>query len=99
MGSARFQRAAIGISADRIKPQQDAAAARKMRALPRASSLSCGAHRAHAGLRLRREIYEPDDSRDVNSTIEKFLGRKQSIQQFLKKIGINDKNTSVTSSS
>ncbi|PYL71247.1 MAG: hypothetical protein DMF22_07395 [Verrucomicrobia bacterium] len=41
-----------------------------------------------AGLRLRREIYEPGDSRDVNTSIEKFLGRKQSIQPFLKKIGI-----------
>jgi Zn-dependent oligopeptidase len=41
-----------------------------------------------AGLRLRREIYEPGDSRDVNISIEKFLGRKQSIQPFLKKIGI-----------
>ncbi len=41
-----------------------------------------------AGFRLRREIYEPGDSRDVNVSIEKFLGRKQSIQPFLKKIGI-----------
>src|SRR3989440_9050512 len=41
-----------------------------------------------AGLRLRREIYEPGDSRDVTVSIEKFLGRKQSIQPFLKKIGI-----------
>src|SRR6266536_2216703 len=41
-----------------------------------------------AGLRLRREIYEPGDSRDVNESIEKFLGRKQSIEPFLKKIGI-----------
>jgi oligopeptidase A len=41
-----------------------------------------------AGMRLRREIYEPGDSRDVNVSIEKFLGRKQSIQPFLKKIGI-----------
>ena len=52
-----------------------------------------------AGLKLRREIYEPGDSRDVTVSIEKFLGRKQSIQPFLKKIGINDKNTSVPSSS
>jgi thimet oligopeptidase len=52
-----------------------------------------------AGLKLRREIYEPGDSRDVNVSIEKFLGRKQSVQPFLKKIGINDKNKSVTSSS
>jgi thimet oligopeptidase len=52
-----------------------------------------------AGLKLRREIYEPGDSRDVNISIEKFLGRKQSVQPFLKKIGIDDKNKSVTSSS
>ena len=31
-----------------------------------------------AGMKLRREIYEPGDSRDVNVSIEKFLGRKQS---------------------
>ncbi len=41
-----------------------------------------------AGMKLRREIYEPGDSRDVNVSIEKFEGRKQSIQPFLKKIGI-----------
>ena len=41
-----------------------------------------------AGMKLRREIYEPGDSRDVNESIEKFLGRKQSIEPFLKKIGI-----------
>jgi oligopeptidase A len=41
-----------------------------------------------AGTKLRHEIYEPGDSRDVNLSIEKFLGRKQSIQPFLKKIGI-----------
>jgi oligopeptidase A len=41
-----------------------------------------------AGLKLRHEIYEPGDSRDVNISIEKFLGRKQSVQPFLKKIGI-----------
>jgi len=41
-----------------------------------------------AGMKLRHEIYEPGDSRDVNASIEKFLGRKQSIQPFLKKIGI-----------
>ena len=34
IGSAHFQPAGIGISADRIRPQQDAAAAGKMRALP-----------------------------------------------------------------
>jgi len=52
-----------------------------------------------AGLRLRREIYEPGDSRDVTASIEKFLGRKQSIEPFLKKIGIDDHNASATSSS
>jgi thimet oligopeptidase len=48
-----------------------------------------------AGMKLRREIYEPGDSRDVNESIEKFLGRKQSIEPFLKKIGIGtqDKKT------
>jgi thimet oligopeptidase len=51
-----------------------------------------------AGLKLRHEIYEPGDSREVNVSSEKFLGRKQSIQPFLKKIGVNDKNASVTSS-
>src|SRR6266478_5132807 len=46
-----------------------------------------------AGLKLRREIYEEGDSRDVTVSIERFLGRKQSIQPFLKKIGIDDKDT------
>jgi Zn-dependent oligopeptidase len=32
------------------------------------------------------------DSREVNESIEKFLGRKQSVQPFLKKIGIGDAN-------
>ncbi|HUI06339.1 MAG TPA: M3 family metallopeptidase [Verrucomicrobiae bacterium] len=41
-----------------------------------------------AGMRLRREIYEPGDSRDVNISIEKFLGRPRSLDPFLKKIGI-----------
>ena len=41
-----------------------------------------------AGLQLRHEIYEQGDSRDVRVSIEKFLGRKQSIQPFLKRIGI-----------
>ncbi len=42
-----------------------------------------------AGRRLRREIYEMGNSRDVEISIEKFLGRKQSIEPFLKKIGMN----------
>jgi len=41
-----------------------------------------------AGRRLRVEIYEPGNSRDVNESIEKFLGRKHSLEPFLKKIGI-----------
>ena len=40
------------------------------------------------GHRLRTEIYETGDSRDVNISIEKFLGRKRSLEPFLKKIGI-----------
>jgi thimet oligopeptidase len=44
---------------------------------------------AAAGHRLRTEIYEPGDSRDVNVSIEKFLGRQRSLQPFLKKIGID----------
>lgn len=41
-----------------------------------------------AGLRLRQEIYEPGNSRDIDISIEKFLGRKRSIQPFLKTLGI-----------
>jgi thimet oligopeptidase len=41
-----------------------------------------------AGMRLRQEIYAPGNSRDVSLSIEKFLGRKQSVDPFLKKIGI-----------
>jgi thimet oligopeptidase len=41
-----------------------------------------------AGRRLRTEIYEPGDSRDANVSIEKFLGRKSSLEPFLKKLGI-----------
>ena len=46
-----------------------------------------------AGMKLRHEIYEVGDSRDVNLSIEKFLGRKQSVQPFLKKIGIGPQET------
>ncbi len=41
-----------------------------------------------AGLRLRHEIYEQGAGRDVSLSIEKFLGRKQSVQPFLKRLGI-----------
>ncbi len=42
-----------------------------------------------AGMRLRKEIYEVGDSRDVNVSIEKFLGRPRSIEPFLERIGVN----------
>jgi thimet oligopeptidase len=42
-----------------------------------------------AGRRLREEIYAKGNSRDVNISIEKFLGRPESIEPFLKKIGVN----------
>ena len=41
-----------------------------------------------AGRRLRDEIYAQGDSRDVNISIEKFLGRPRSIEPFLEKLGI-----------
>lgn len=40
------------------------------------------------GMRLRKEIYSQGDSRDVNISIEKFLGRPRSIEPFLKEIGV-----------
>jgi thimet oligopeptidase len=50
-----------------------------------------------AGMRLRRDIYEPGDSRDVNVSIEKFLGRKRSIQPFLAQLGIGKEKKAKTS--
>lgn len=44
-----------------------------------------------AGHRLRTEIYEPGYSRDVNVSIEKFLGRKRSLEPFFEKLGIRKK--------
>jgi Zn-dependent oligopeptidase len=41
-----------------------------------------------AGMKLRNEIYAQGDGRDVTLSIEKFLGRKQSVEPFLKKIGV-----------
>jgi Zn-dependent oligopeptidase len=41
-----------------------------------------------AGMKLRKEIYEVGDSRDVALSVEKFLGRKQSVEPFLKRIGV-----------
>ena len=40
------------------------------------------------GRRLREEIYSKGNSRDVNVSIEKFLGRPRSVEPFLKKIGV-----------
>jgi thimet oligopeptidase len=40
-----------------------------------------------AGRRMRDEIYAQGDARDVNVSIEKFLGRSRSLEPFLKKIG------------
>jgi thimet oligopeptidase len=42
-----------------------------------------------AGMRMRKEIYSMGDSRDINISIEKFLGRPRSIEPFLKKIGVD----------
>jgi Zn-dependent oligopeptidase len=40
------------------------------------------------GMRLRREVYESGNSRDVNVSVEKFLGRRFSSRPFLQKLGI-----------
>ena len=37
----------------------------------------------NVGMRLRTEIYQPGNSRDVNESIEKFLGRPRSTEPFL----------------
>jgi len=42
-----------------------------------------------AGMRMRKEIYSVGDSRDINISIEKFLGRKRSLEPFLQKIGVD----------
>ena len=38
--------------------------------------------------KLRDEIYAPGDSRDVNLSIERFLGRPRSLAPFLKELGL-----------
>lgn len=43
---------------------------------------------AQVGRRLRDEIYAPGGSRDVNESIERFLGRPRSLEPFLRYIGI-----------
>ena len=45
------------------------------------------------GMRMRNEIYSVGDSRDINESIEKFLGRPRSIEPFLKRIGISNNQT------
>lgn len=47
------------------------------------------------GMRMRNEIYSVGDSRDINESIEKFLGRPRSIEPFLKQIGISDSPTEI----
>ena len=42
-----------------------------------------------AGIRMRNEIYAVGNSREINVSIEKFLGRPRSLEPFLKKIGVN----------
>ncbi len=41
-----------------------------------------------AGMKLRREIYAPGGSRDIDISIHNFLGRDRSIQPYLKTLGI-----------
>ena len=40
------------------------------------------------GMRMRNEIYAVGDSRDINISIENFLGRTRSLEPFLKRIGV-----------
>ena len=47
-----------------------------------------GYYDVNAGARLRQEIYAVGSARDVNVSIEKFLGRPRSIQPFLRELGI-----------
>ena len=42
-----------------------------------------------AGMKLRREIYAPGGSREIDTSIHNFLGRDRSIQPFLKTLGID----------
>ncbi|MEY4917313.1 MAG: hypothetical protein RL616_1226 [Verrucomicrobiota bacterium] len=45
------------------------------------------------GMKMRNEIYSVGDSRDINQSIEKFLGRPRSLEPFLKQIGIGTSQT------
>jgi Zn-dependent oligopeptidase len=49
-----------------------------------------GFYDSKAGRRLRDEIYAVGDSREASESVEKFLGRKQGIGPFLKKVGIKN---------
>jgi Zn-dependent oligopeptidase len=40
------------------------------------------------GMRMRQEIYSQGDSRDINASIEAFLGRPRSLKPFLTRLGI-----------
>ncbi len=41
-----------------------------------------------AGMRLRKEIYEQGNMRDINDSVQLFLGRKTDINPFLNRLGI-----------
>jgi Zn-dependent oligopeptidase len=42
----------------------------------------------NAGMKLRKEIYAPGGSREIDVSIQNFLGRDRSIQPYLKTLGI-----------
>ena len=42
------------------------------------------------GIKLRKEIYEVGDSRDINKSIENFLGRKWNSKSFTKELNLSD---------
>jgi hypothetical protein len=45
---------------------------------------------------MRNEIYAVGDARDINESIEKFLGRPRSIEPFLERIGIGNQPAPAT---
>ncbi len=49
-----------------------------------------------AGLRLRTEIYQTGNAREVSESIEKFLGRKQSNDPFIESLGLDPKAAKTT---
>ena len=42
------------------------------------------------GMRLRREVYAAGDTREVDESVEKFLGRPRSMKPFLEYVGIKE---------